>query len=69
MSSAVVFLLVTLGAVVVGSLVLWAAHRVRIVTPAEFQEQLRALAPRDGGAGVEQPSGIVRLEPGTEEER
>ena len=69
MSSAVVFLVVAGLAAVVGSVVLWLGHRSRDRTPADFQDQLRALAPRGEARTREQPSGIVPLEPPADEER
>ena len=69
MSSAVVFLVVALLAAVGGSVVLWLSHRVRESGAPDFQEQLRALAPRQGVPRADQPSGIVHLDPGSDEER
>lgn len=67
MSSAVTFLLVALAAAVVISVAVWALqHRPRR-RPPDFQDQLRALAPRDGR--TEQPTGIVPLDRSNDEER
>ncbi|MEZ5168913.1 MAG: hypothetical protein R2695_21400 [Acidimicrobiales bacterium] len=69
MSSAAVFLIVAAGAALIGSLVLVAVHRVRRPAPLEFHDQLRALAPRNSTRPPDQPSGIVPLTPGDDEER
>lgn len=69
MSTAAVFLIIAASAAIVGSLVLYLGHRVRRPRPPDFQEQLRAIAPRDATRPVQQSSGIVRLDPGADEER
>lgn len=69
MNSAALFLLVAGLAAVVGSLVIYAVNRARQPRPADFQEQLRAIAPQGGKRTGEQPSGIVHLDPGADEER
>ncbi len=69
MSTAAIFLIVSLVAAVIGSLVLYAGHRIRRPRPLDFHEQLRALAPPDSNRTTEQPSGIVQLDPGADEER
>lgn len=69
MNTAAVFLVVAALAAFGGSLVLWFGHRVRQPPPADFNEQLRALAPRQSGRTTEQPSGIVPLEPRRDQER
>mgnify|MGYP001553572713 CR=1 FL=1 len=67
MSSAVTFLLVALAAAVVISVVVWALqHRPRR-RPPDFQDQLRALAPREGR--TDQAPGIVPLDRSDDEER
>ncbi len=67
MSTAVAFLIVALAAAVVGSAIIWAVqHRPRR-RPPDFHEQLRAIAPRPGVA--DQPTGIVQLDPPSDEER
>lgn len=68
MSSAAIFLLVAVGAAVVGSLLLYLAHRVRRPRPPDFSEQLRRLAPNDTKRASTQQSGIVHLDPGDDEE-
>lgn len=69
MSSAVAFLLVAVLAATLGSTVLWLGHRARESGPTDFQDQLRALAPRGDARTQEQPSGIVPIEPQADEER
>lgn len=69
MSTAAVFLIVAAGAAVVGSLLVWFAHRVRRPRPPDFQDQLRAIAPLRTGTTPPQPSGIVPIDPGPDEER
>ena len=69
MNSASVVLVVASLAAVGGSLMLYFSHRVRRPRPLDFNEQLRAIAPRGSNRPVEQSSGIVPLEPGPEEER
>ena len=68
MSNAVLFLGAALLAAVVGSVLLWAIHRLREPSPADFQERLRAIAPLNRNPTVEQPSGIVHLDPAADEE-
>lgn len=68
MNSAVVFLLAMSGAAVLGSLVLWVAHRIARPEPNELHEQLRVLAPRHRHEQVDQPPGIVPLESEPHEE-
>ncbi|MFQ5557991.1 MAG: hypothetical protein ACE5GB_10860 [Acidimicrobiales bacterium] len=63
MSSAVVFLLVALGAAVVGSSLLWLVQRSPRRDSTDYRDQLRAIAPRDARRQVDQPSGVVRLDP------
>jgi hypothetical protein len=69
MNTAAVFLIVAALAAVGGSTLLYFGHRVRQPRPPDFQEQLRALAPPHAKRTAEQPSGIVPLEPGPDEER
>ncbi|MDW3220875.1 MAG: hypothetical protein R8F63_19910 [Acidimicrobiales bacterium] len=69
MNSAALFLLVAALAAVLGSFVIYAVNRVRRPSPLDFQEQLRAIAPSTGKGTGEQPSGIVPLDPGADEER
>ncbi|MEM7140286.1 MAG: hypothetical protein AAF548_04575 [Actinomycetota bacterium] len=68
MSSAAVFLLVALLAAVGGSVLLYLVTRARQPRPPDFQDQLRALAPPGRERTAEQPSGIVPLDPGADEE-
>ena len=68
MSSAVIFLVVAGLAALLGSTLLWLGHRTRDRTTADFQDQLKALAPRGGARSPQQPSGIVPLDPPTDEE-
>ncbi len=68
MSTAAAFLIIAVLAAVVGSLILYFGHRVRQPAPPDFQEQLRAIAPRHPKGTAEQPSGIVPLDSGPEEE-
>jgi hypothetical protein len=49
--------------------ILYLGHRVRQPRPPNFQEQLRAIAPLNATRTHEQPSGIVKLDPGADEER
>lgn len=67
MNTAAVFLIVAALAAVGGSLLLYFGYRVRQPRPPDFQEQLRAIAPRPTKRTGEQPSGIVPLEPDPEE--
>ena len=69
MSSAAVFLLVATAAAIGGSLIVYLSHRVGRPHAPDFHEQLRAIAPRNPGQPVQQPSGIVPMEPGPDEER
>jgi hypothetical protein len=69
MSTAAVFLIVAALAAAGGSLMLYFGHRVRRPRPLDFQEQLRAIAPENAKRTAEQPSGIVTIEPGPDEER
>ena len=69
MSTAAIFLIVATLAAVGGSLVLYLGHRVRRPRPLDFHEQLRAIAPQNPKRPAQQPSGIVPVEPGPEEER
>ena len=68
MSNAVGFLVVAVAVAILGSLILWLWHRARAVPPPTFSEQLRAIAPRNGSATVEQPTGIVPFDPDSDEE-
>lgn len=68
MSSAVGFLAAAVAAAVLGSLILWLWHRARTTGPPTFSEHLQALAPRRAPAAVEQPTGIVPLDPDPDEE-
>jgi membrane protein DedA with SNARE-associated domain len=68
-STAAIFLLVAVAAAVIGSVILYLGHRVRQPRPLDFQEQLRAIAPSNTNRTHEQPSGIVQLDPGADEER
>jgi hypothetical protein len=67
-STAAIFLLVAAAAAVIGSVILYLGHRVRQPSPPNFQEQLRAIAPLNANRTQEQPSGIVHLDPGADEE-
>lgn len=69
MSTAAIFLIVAVAAAVAGSVVLYFGHHIRRPRPPDFQEQLRAIAPPDANRGIEQPSGIVHLDPRADEER
>ena len=69
MSSAALFLLIAALAAVGGSLVLYLISHARRPRPPDFQEQLRAIAPPGSKRTADQPSGIVHLEPGADEER
>lgn len=69
MNSAAIFLLVAALAAVGGSFVIYAVGRVRQPRPPDFQEQLRAIAPPSHKRTADQPSGIVPLDPGSDEER
>lgn len=69
MNSAAIFLIVAALAAVGGSLLLYVGHRVRQSSPPDFQEQLRAIAPRNPKRPAEQTSGIVPFESGPDEER
>jgi len=66
-STAVGFLLVAIAAAIIGSAIIWAIQHRPTRRPPDFQEQLRAIAPRPGLA--EQPTGIVHLDPADDEER
>lgn len=66
MSSAVAFLVVAGLAAAVGSVLLWLSHRVREPKPPDFQDQLRAIAPRGDVRPPQQTSGIVPLDPDEE---
>lgn len=68
MNTAAVFLIVAALAAAGGSLMLYFEHRVRRPRPADFHEQLRAIAPQGPKRTAEQSSGIVPLEPGPDEE-
>jgi len=68
MSSAVGFLVVAVGVAILGSLILWLWHRARTTRPPTFNEHLQALAPRKRPPVVEQPTGIVTLDPDSGEE-
>lgn len=68
MNSAAIFLLVAALAAVGGSVVIYVINQARRPRPPDFQEQLRAIAPSGGERTAEQPSGIVPLEPGADEE-
>ena len=69
MNTAAVFLLVAALASVGGSLLLYVGHRARRSAPLDFHEQLRAIAPHQSEGTTGQPSGIVRIEPWSDEER
>lgn len=68
MNTAAIFLIVAALAAVVGSLVLYVGHRIRRPAPPDFQEQLRAIAPKNPKRTAEQTSGIVHLKSGPDEE-
>ena len=68
MSSAVVFLMVALGAAAAGSSILWYLSGRHRAQQPDYQTQLRAIAPRSGHGPVEQPSGIVPLDAISDEE-
>jgi hypothetical protein len=69
MSTAAIFLIVATLAAIGGSLLLYFGHRLRQPRPLDFHEQLRAIAPQNPRPPLQQPSGIVPLEPGPDEER
>ena len=69
MNSAAIFLLVAALAAVGGSFVLYLISQARRPRPPDFQEQLRAIAPPGTEGTADQPSGIVPLDPGPDEER
>ncbi len=69
MSNSIAFLLIPAGAAVAGSILIWIWTRSRSPRQAGFQEQLQALAPREGSRPATQPSGIVRLDTPPDEER
>lgn len=69
MNSAALFLVVSVLAAVAGSLVIYAVGRLRRPPPPDFQEQLRAIAPRRHEGTGDPPSGIVPMDPGADEER
>ena len=56
-------------AAVAGSMALYFGHHLRRPQPPDFQEQLRAIAPPDATRSMDQPSGIIHLDPGADEER
>lgn len=68
MSSAALFLLVAAGAAILGSVALWVGHHWRRPAPPDFNDHLRALAPRNRDRTPSQSSGIVPYEPGRDEE-
>ena len=68
MSSAVVFLLVALGAATAGSAVLWILTNRHRDDEPDYHEQLRAIAPSASRGPIEQPRGIVPLDELTDEE-
>lgn len=68
MSSAVGFLVAAGAAAILGSVLLWLWHRARTTPPPTFGEHLETLAPGDGSAVVEQPTGIVAFDPDSGEE-
>ena len=68
MSSAAIFLLVAVGAAIIGSILLYLGYRVRRPRPPDFSEQLRRLAPNDTTRPSTQQSGIVHSDPGDDEE-
>ena len=67
MSSAVLFLVVALAGATVASLILWLFSNFPRTPEPDYQDQLRAIAPTKKKA-VEQPSGIVPLDPLPDEE-
>ncbi len=69
MTTAVAFLVVPLLAALVGSIILWLISKARRPHVPDFNEQLQALAPREGTPPQSQPSGIVPPEPLSSEER
>lgn len=68
MTTAVAFLVVPLLAAVVGSVVLWLISKARRPHVPDFNEQLRAIAPREGTLPQSQVGGIVPFDPSTREE-
>ena len=68
MSSAVLFLLGAMGVASAGSVVLWYMSGRAQSREPDYQEQMRAIAPRTGHGPVEQPSGIVPLDGPYDEE-
>ena len=69
MTTAVAFLVVPLLAALVGSVVLWLISKARSPHVPDFNEQLRAIAPREGTPPRTQSSGIVPIDPSSTEER
>lgn len=69
MSNAIAFLVIPVIAAIIGSIIIWLVTRARRPTETDFHEQLRALAPGGGKRPAPQPSGIVPLDPTTDEER
>jgi hypothetical protein len=69
MTTAVAFLVVPLGAALVGSVILWLISKARRPHVPDFNEQLRAIAPREGTPPQVQSSGIVPFDPSSPKER
>ncbi len=68
MSNSVAFLLVPLAAAVVGSVLLWLYSRAHRPVEPNFQDRLKAIAPDASSPPAAQPSGIVHLDPPTDQE-
>ena len=69
MTTAVAFLVVPLVAALVGSVILWLVSKARRPHVPDFNEQLRAIAPKEGTPSRPQSSGIVPIDPSSPEER
>ncbi len=67
MTTAVAFLVIPLLAAVVGSVILWLISKARRPHVPDFNEQLRAIAPKEGTPPTPQSSGIVPIDPSSEE--
>mgnify|MGYP000025566684 FL=1 len=69
MTTAVAFLVVPLVAALVGSVILWLISKARRPHVPDFNEQLRAIAPREGTPPRVQSGGIVPFDPSSPKER
>jgi hypothetical protein len=61
-STAFVFLAVAIGAAAAASAILWLVSGRNRGQAPDYQEQLRAIAPRPDHQPIEQPRGVVPLE-------